>query len=78
MYKEIGKLYALTFAYLSFPSLEWLAFELRFYLLNRRKKESLGAAWARFNDLVNSGPDLAIQDPMLLQHFYMGLSGETV
>ena len=31
----------------------------------------------RFNDLVNSNPDLAIQDPMLLQHFYMGLSGET-
>ena len=30
-----------------------------------------------FNDLVNSGPDLTIQDPMLLQHFYMGLSGET-
>ena len=33
--------------------------------------------WARFNDLVNSGPDLAIQDSMLLQRFYMGLSGET-
>ena len=34
-------------------------------------------AWAHFNDLVNSDPDLTIQDPMLLQHFYMGLSGET-
>ena len=43
----------------------------------QKEKESLGAAWACFNDLVNSGPDLAIQDPMLLQHFYMGLSGET-
>ena len=32
---------------------------------------------ADFNDLVNFGPNLAIQDPMLLQHFYMGLSGET-
>ena len=42
-----------------------------------KEKESLGAAWARFNDLVNSGPDLAIQDPILLQHFYMRLSGET-
>jgi hypothetical protein len=41
----------------------------------QKEKESLGAAWARFNDLVNSGPDLAIQDP--IQHFYMGLSGET-
>ena len=43
----------------------------------QKEKESLGAAWAHFNDLVNSGPDLAIQDHMLLQHFYMGLSGET-
>ena len=77
MYKEIGKPYALTFAYLSFPSLEWLAFELRFYLLNRRKKESLGAAWAHFNDLINSDPNLAIQDHILLQHFYMGLSVES-
>jgi len=34
-------------------------------------------AWAHFNDVVNSGPDLAIQDHILLQHFYMGLSGET-
>jgi len=33
--------------------------------------------WAHFNDLVNSSPDLAIQDSIILQHFYMGLSGET-
>ena len=43
----------------------------------QKEKESLGAAWACFNYLVSSGPDLAIQDPMLLQHFYMGLSGKT-
>ena len=43
----------------------------------QKEKESLGAAWAHFNDLVNSSPNLAIQDPMLLQHFYMGLSGKT-
>ena len=35
-------------------------------------------ARACFNDLVNSSPDLAIQDHMLLQHFYMGLSMETM
>ena len=46
-------------------------------IFQTKRKESLGAAWARFNDLVNFGPDLAIQDHMLLQHFYMGLSGET-
>jgi hypothetical protein len=33
----------------------------------QKEKESLGAAWARFN----------IQDHMPLQHFCMGLSGET-
>ena len=43
----------------------------------QKEKESLGVAWAHFDDLVNYGPDLAIQDPWLLQHFYMGLSGET-
>ena len=43
----------------------------------QKEKESLGVVWAHFNGLVNSSPDLAIQDPMLLQHFYMGLSGET-
>jgi hypothetical protein len=34
-------------------------------------------AWAHFNDLLNSGPNLSIQDQMLLQHFYVGLSGES-
>ena len=52
-----------------------LRIEVLFF--KHREKESLGAAWAHLNDLVNSGLDLAIQDHMLLQHFYMGLSGET-
>ena len=34
-------------------------------------------AWEHFNALINIGPDLAIQDPILLQHFYMGLDRET-
>ena len=34
-------------------------------------------AWAHFNDLITTGPDLAIQDPVLLQHFYMGLSKDS-
>ena len=34
-------------------------------------------AWGRFNALINTGPDLAIQDPILLQHFYMGLDRKT-
>ena len=35
-------------------------------------------AWARFNDLIITSPDLAIQDPILLQHFYMGLSKDSM
>jgi hypothetical protein len=31
-------------------------------------------AWERFNTLLNIGPNLAILDPILLQHFYMGLN----
>ena len=34
-------------------------------------------AWERFNTLINTGPDLAIQDPIHLQHFYMGLDRKT-
>ena len=30
-------------------------------------------AWEHFNTLINTGPNLAIQDPILFQHFYMGL-----
>ena len=34
-------------------------------------------AWERFNTLINTGDDLAIQDPNLLQHFYMDLDRKT-
>ena len=34
-------------------------------------------AWERFNTLINTSPNLAIQDPILLQHFYMGLDRKT-
>ena len=34
-------------------------------------------AWERFNTLINTGPILVIQDPILLQHFYMGLDRKT-
>ena len=41
------------------------------------EEESLGTSWDRFNELIFTGPDLAIQDPVLLQHFYMGLSEDS-
>ena len=34
-------------------------------------------AWERFNTLINTGSKLAIQDPILLQYFYMGLERKT-
>ena len=43
----------------------------------QEEKESLGMAWECFNALINTGPNLAIQDPILLQHFYMGLDRKT-
>jgi hypothetical protein len=48
---------------------------LRLEVLNfkQKQKESLGESWVRFNSLTTTGSNLAIQDPILLQHFYMGL-----
>ena len=34
-------------------------------------------AWEHFNAPINTGPDLTIQDPILLQYFYMGLDRKT-
>jgi hypothetical protein len=40
-------------------------------------KESLGTAWARFTNSLASGPDIGILEPILLQHFRMGLDVES-
>ena len=44
----------------------------------QKEKESLGSSWDHFNSLITTGPDLAISDSMLLQHFYMGLRKDSV
>ena len=41
------------------------------------EKESIGAAWSRFSLLTQSGPDLSIPEPMLLEHFFVGLDKES-
>jgi hypothetical protein len=53
---------------------------LRKEVLNFRQleEESLGTLWDCFNELIITVPDLAIQDPILLQHFYMGLSKDSM
>ena len=38
------------------------------------EQESLSTSWDRFNELVTSGPDLGFPDPVLIQHFYLGLT----
>jgi hypothetical protein len=40
-------------------------------------KDSLGTAWARFTNSLASGPDIGILEPILLQHFRMGLDVES-
>jgi hypothetical protein len=52
---------------------------LRIEVLNFRQleEESLGTSWDYFNELIVTGLDLAIPDPMLLQHFYVGLSKDS-
>jgi len=37
----------------------------------------LASAWNRFTTLLASGLDLSLPDPILLQHFYKGLSEES-
>jgi hypothetical protein len=39
-------------------------------------KETLGAVWARFTSLTNSGPNLSLHDHVLHYHFYCGLNKE--
>ena len=34
-------------------------------------------AWEHFNTPIKTSPNLVIQDPILLQHFYMGLNRKT-
>jgi hypothetical protein len=44
----------------------------------QKKKESLGKAWECFNTLLNSSPDLTIPEPILLPHFFMGLTRKII
>jgi len=65
--KETGIYYEKTFAFL----VEKVA-KLWFKIIGFKQldNESLGKAWDRFDVFVNSGPNLALPEPMLLQHFF--------
>ena len=60
-----------------FPISRVVRFCLEVLSFKQKKKESLGMAWEHFNILIKTSPNLAIQDPILLQHFYMGLNRKT-
>ena len=39
----------------------------------QRKKESIGAAWARFSMLIHTSPNLSLPDGVLLRLFCLGI-----
>ena len=59
---------------LDFYSLDRIA-DLRLEVLSFKQKdnETLGKSWKRFSDLLESGPNLSLEDPILLFHFLRGL-----
>ena len=46
--------------------------KLRFEIIRFKQldNESLGKAWDRFDGFINFGPNLALPEPILLQHFF--------
>ena len=61
-----------------FPISRVVSLHLEILSFKQEEKESLGMAWECFHTLINTGPDLAIEDLILLQHFYMGLDRKTL
>lgn len=60
-----------------FPLTHVINIRLDILSFRQNEKESLGAAWARFSLLTQSGPDLSLPDHVLLQHFRYGLDKES-
>ena len=73
-WEELKCNFCLTF----FPLTRVINLRLDILSFRQNEKESLGAAWARFSLLTQSGPDLSLPDHVLLQHFQYGLDKESV
>lgn len=71
-WEVLKEIFSLTF----FPMSRVVTLRLKILSFKQLEKESLGAAWARFTNSLASGPDLGIPEPILLQHFIMGLDVE--
>ena len=61
-----------------FPTSKVVSLQKEVLNFRHLEEESLGTSLDRFNDLIITGPDLAIQDLVLLQHFYKGLSKDSM
>jgi hypothetical protein len=72
-WEELKCNFCLTF----FPLTRVINLRLDILSFRQNEKESLGAAWARFSLLTQSGPDLSLPDHVLLQHFWYGLDKES-
>jgi hypothetical protein len=60
-----------------FPISKVVSLQAKVLHFKQEDNESLATSWESFNSLIDSGLDLALQDPILLQHFYMGLENKT-
>jgi hypothetical protein len=56
-----------------FPVTRITALRVKILSFKQIENESIGAAWSRFTNLVQSGPTRSLPEYVLLQHFHTGL-----
>ena len=72
------KLLSLSFCQDFFPIYKVVDLRTKILTFRQGDEESLVEAWERFTYLLISGPDLALQDHVFLQHFFIGLTKNTL
>ena len=60
-----------------YPISQIVDLRVKVLTIKQEPEESLASSWNRFTTLLASGPDLSLPDPILLQHFYKGLSRDS-
>jgi hypothetical protein len=61
----------------SYPLSKVVDLRIKIISLKQGGNESMSSSWECFELLCKSGPDLSLQDHILLQHFYIGLNKES-
>ena len=72
------KLLSLSFCQDFFPIYKVVDLRTKILTFRQGDEESLVEAWECFTYLLISGPDLALQDHVFLQHFFIGLTKKTL